>query len=131
MPKISVVIPAYNSEKFIAETLDSLLNQTLKDIEVIIINDGSTDNTQAVIDEYAKKSGIFKSFTQPNSGVSAARNNGLGKANGEYVVFLDADYFYSEKSLEAFYDCAKKTNADSVMGRLCNYTDGKAGAYHE
>ena len=77
MAKISVIIPAYNSEKFIGQTLDSLLNQTLKDIEVIIVNDGSTDKTQEIVDAYKARSSIFKSFTQPNSGVSAARNNGL------------------------------------------------------
>ena len=99
MPKISVIIPAYNSQQFIAETLDNMLNQSLKDIEVVIVNDGSPDGTQAVIDEYVKKSPIFKSYIQENAGVSAARNNGLTKATGEYVVFLDADDYFSDTSL--------------------------------
>ena len=68
MAKVSVIIPAYNSERFIAETLESLVNQTLKDIEVIIVNDGSTDGTQKVIDAYCAKYGIFKSFIKENGG---------------------------------------------------------------
>ena len=118
LPAISVIIPAYNSEKFIGETLDNMLSQTLKDIEVIIVNDGSTDKTQKIIDEYVSKYDIFKSYIQKNAGVSAARNNGLEKATGEYVVFLDADDIFSENSLEAFYNTAKKTDADSYRKAL-------------
>lgn len=131
MPGISVIIPAYNSEKFISETLDSLLNQTMKDIEVIVVNDGSTDGTQKIIDLYKKQSPVFKSITQENAGVSAARNNGLEHATGDYVVFLDADDFFTPDSLEAFYKKAVETDSDIVMGRLRNYTDGKAEAYHD
>lgn len=121
MAKVSVIIPAYNSEQFIAETLDCLVNQTLKDIEVVIVNDGSTDGTQAVIDEYCAKYDIFKSYIKENGGVSKARNYGLERATGEYVVFLDADDTYSEGSLEAFYNTAKRTGADLVLGRLMNF----------
>ena len=130
MPKISVIIPAYNSEKWIAETLDNMLAQSLKDIEVIIINDGSTDDTQAVIDEYVKKSSIFKSYIQENAGVSAARNNGLSKATGEYVVFQDADDLYSDTSLEAFYNCAEKNGADVVIGRLRTFSEKGFGKFN-
>lgn len=121
MAKVSVIIPAYNSEQFIAETLDSLINQTLKDIEVIIVNDGSTDGTQNIIDAYCKKHSIFKSFIKENGGVSKARNYGLERATGKYVVFLDADDTYTETSLEAFYETAEKTGADLVLGRLMNF----------
>lgn len=121
MAKVSVIIPAYNSEQFIAETLDSLVSQTLKDIEVIIVNDGSTDGTQEIIDAYCEKYSIFKSFIKENGGVSRARNYGLERATGEYVVFLDADDTYSEGSLEAFYETAKRTGADLVLGRLMNF----------
>ena len=121
MAKVSVIIPAYNSEQFIAETLDCLVNQTLKDIEVIIVNDGSTDGTQAVIDAYCEKYDIFRSFVKENGGVSKARNYGLERATGEYVVFLDADDTYTEGSLEAFYETAKRTGADLVLGRLMNF----------
>ena len=121
MAKVSVIIPAYNSERFIAETLDCLVNQTLKDIEVVIVNDGSTDGTQDIIDAYCKKYSIFKSYIKENGGVSKARNYGLERATGEYVVFLDADDTYTEGSLEAFYNTAKKTGADLVLGRLMNF----------
>lgn len=121
MAKVSVIIPAYNSEQFIAETLDSLVNQTLKDIEVIIVNDGSTDGTQEIVDAYCEKYDIFKSYIKENGGVSKARNYGLERATGEYVVFLDADDTYTEKSLEAFYETAKRTGADLVLGRLMNF----------
>lgn len=121
MAKVSVIIPAYNSEQFIAETLDCLVNQTLKDIEVVIVNDGSTDGTQAIIDSYCEKYSIFKSYIKENGGVSKARNYGLERATGEYVVFLDADDTYTEGSLEAFYNTAKRTGADLVLGRLMNF----------
>lgn len=121
MAKVSVIIPAYNSEQFIAETLDCLVNQTLKDIEVVIVNDGSTDGTQDIIDAYCEKHSIFKSYIKENGGVSKARNYGLERATGEYVVFLDADDTYSETSLEAFYNTAKETGADLVLGRLMNF----------
>ena len=121
MAKVSVIIPAYNSEQFIAETLDCLVNQTLKDIEVVVVNDGSTDGTQNIIDDYCAKYDIFKSYIKENGGVSAARNYGLERATGEYVVFLDADDTYTEGSLEAFYETAKRTGADLVLGRLMNF----------
>ena len=121
MAKVSVIIPAYNSEQFIAETLDSLVNQSLKDIEVVIVNDGSTDGTQKIIDAYCEKYGIFKSYIKENGGVSKARNYGLERATGKYVVFLDADDTYSETSLEAFYETAERTGADLVLGRLMNF----------
>lgn len=130
MAKVSVIIPAYNSAQFIAETLDSLVNQTLKDIEVIIVNDGSTDGTQKIVDAYCEKYGIFKSFIKENGGVSSARNYGLEKATGEYVVFLDADDTYTEKSLEAFYETAERTGADIVLGRIMNFGKDIASKYN-
>lgn len=130
MPKISVIIPAYNSEQFIGETLDSMLRQSLKDIEVVIVNDGSTDGTQKIIDEYTAKYDIFKSYMQQNAGVSAARNYGLEKATGEYVVFLDADDYYSDGSLEAFYNTAKKTGAHIVIGRLRTFSEDGFGKFN-
>ena len=130
MAKVSVIIPAYNSEQFIAETLDSLVNQTLKDIEVVIVNDGSTDGTQAVIDEYCSKYDIFKSYIKENGGVSKARNYGLERATGEYVVFLDADDTYDAGSLEAFYETAKRTGADLVIGRLKTFGKDIVGKHN-
>lgn len=130
MAKVSVIIPAYNSEQFISETLDSLVNQTLQDIEVIIVNDGSTDGTQEIIDAYCKEHSIFKSYIKENGGVSKARNYGLERATGEYVVFLDADDTYTKTSLEAFYNKAQETGADLVLGRLMNFGKGIANKYN-
>lgn len=130
MPKVSVIIPAYNSEQFLHETLDCLVRQTLDDFEAVIINDGSTDSTQSVIDSYAEKYPWIRSYTQENAGVSAARNNGLRKARGEYVVFLDADDTYSEQSLEAFYQTGRENDADLVLGRLKTFGDETEGKYN-
>ncbi len=130
MAKISVIVPAYNSERFIAETLQNLMDQTLKDIEVIVVNDGSTDSTQDIIDEFCKKSSIFKSFIKENGGVSKARNYGLERATGEYVLFQDADDLYSENALENFYETAKRTGADIVLGRLKTFGKNTVGKYN-
>lgn len=130
MVKLSVVIPAYNSENYLPDTVQSLLSQDFKDFEVIIVNDGSTDGTQAVIDRYCEKYSFIKSITQENGGVSSARNRGLSECGGEYVLFLDADDWYTPSSLGAFVQKFQETDADIVMGRLRNYTDKKPGPFH-
>ena len=130
MAKISVIIPAYNSEQFIAETLDSLLEQTLKDIEVIIVNDGSTDGTLDIIKQYEEKYDIFRCYSKENGGVSAARNYGLERATGEYVVFLDADDYYTKESLEGFYNKAQQTGADLILGRLMTFGENTVSKYN-
>lgn len=130
MVKLSVIIPAYNSESYLSDTLESLISQTFKNFEVVVVNDGSTDGTQTVIDNYCEKYDFIKSVFQKNGGVSSARNNGLSKASGEYVVFLDADDWYTPSSLGAFYEKAQETGADIVMGRLQNFTDKKPGPFH-
>ncbi|MBR3552167.1 MAG: glycosyltransferase family 2 protein [Clostridia bacterium] len=126
----SVVIPAYNSARFIGETLDSLLAQTLHDVEIVVVDDGSADDTRDVVQAYQKKSAAIRLISQENAGVSAARNRGLAAATGDYVVFLDADDFYAPDALEAFVACAEATGADVVLGRLCNYTDGAVTGFH-
>lgn len=93
MPKISVIIPVYNVEKYLAECLTSVVNQTFKDIEIICVNDGSTDNSPKILDEFAQKDSRIKIINQENQGLSAARNTGLDVATGEYVSFIDSDDF--------------------------------------
>ena len=127
---ISVIIPAFNSARFLPQTLDSLLAQTLRDFEAVIVNDGSTDDTQAVIEAYCEKDPRFRGITQENAGVSAARNRGLAEAKGDYVVFLDADDTYEPNALHAFWETAQKKNADIVLGRLCNVENGKVTGFH-
>ena len=116
--KISVIVPAYNEEKYLSTALDSLVNQSFHDFEVIIINDGSTDNTQAIIDKYTKKYPNFRGIYQDNSGVSSSRNKGIEEAKGDYLAFLDGDDTYVHEALENLYNSAKKHDADLVLGRM-------------
>ena len=82
--KVSVIVPVYNVEKYLKDCLDSVVNQTLEDIEIICVNDGSTDNSLAILEEYAEKDSRIKIITQENKGLGGARNTGLYHANGEY-----------------------------------------------
>ena len=91
MPKVSVIIPIYNSEKYISECLDSVLNQTFKDIEIICIDDGSTDKSFDILNRYNIKEKRITLLTQKNLGQSVARNKALEIAKGEYIYFLDSD----------------------------------------
>lgn len=118
MPKISVIIPAYNVEKYIEKTLKSLIDQTFKDFEAIIINDGSTDNTERIIKEVLQDTKFqWKLINQENQGVSAARNRGIMESKGEYISFLDADDYYHPTFLEKMYNKAKEKNYEVVF---CN-----------
>jgi len=120
MPKISVIIPAYNVEKYVEKTLRSLIDQTFKDFEAIIINDGSTDNTEKIIKEVLQDTKFqWKLINQENQGVSAARNRGIIESKGEYISFLDADDYYHPTFLEKMYNRAKENNYDVVF---CNYS---------
>ena len=118
---ISVIIPAYNAGEYLHETLDSIVNQTFQDFEVIIINDGSTDNTQDIIDEYCFQYKSFKSYTQNNMGVSNARNRGIEEAHGDYIAFLDADDLFSSNALENLYNYAISEDAELVVGISCHF----------
>ncbi len=122
--KISVIIPAYNSEIFLAETLDCLLSQTLNDIQIVIVNDGSTDGTQKIIDEYARKDARILPVYQENAGVSAARNNGIEKADGEFIIFLDSDDLLSQNALENIYNSLCENHADLAIFRVESFGIG-------
>lgn len=113
MTKVSVIVPVYNVAKFLPQCMASLINQTLTDMEIICINDGSTDNSLDILNSYAKKDNRIIIIDKENSGVSAARNDGLDMANGEYVMFLDSDdYFTSPESCRKAYDAVKNSNSD-------------------
>lgn len=128
--KVSVIIPAYNSEQFIAQTLESLMQQTLKETEIIVVNDGSTDSTKEIAENYAEKNDNIICYTIENNGVSNARNFGLSKASGEYVVFCDADDLLSKGALESFYVSAKENGADVSIGRLQTFNEERLGKFN-
>ena len=114
MPKISVIIPVYNVEKYLPRCLDSLLAQTFTDFEAICVNDGSPDGSQAILDEYAQKDSRIKIINQENQGLSMARNNGMQNVTGEYIYFLDSDDCIHPQTLEIAYYFITKHNADMV-----------------
>ena len=118
--KVSVIVPVYNVEEYLARCLDSLVNQSLKDIEIIVVNDGSPDNSQKIIDNYCKKYKNIKSFIKENGGVSDARNFGIEKAQGEYIAFVDGDDYVTNDMYQKMYDKAKLGNFDIVVCDL-NY----------
>lgn len=121
---ISVIIPVYNGEKYIRETLDSLLKQTFSNFEIIIINDGSTDNTYNICESYQKKTKNIFIYEQENKGVSSARNYGLKKAIGKYIYFMDADDTLQENAFETMIKYIK--NYDLLtFGYIEDYPDDK------
>lgn len=122
--KFSVIIPAYNSEMFLSQTLDCLIGQTLDEIQIIVVNDGSTDSTAKIIAEYAEKNSNILALTQPNSGVSAARNNGISHAEGKYTLFLDSDDLLSPDALEKIYNRFEATDADMAICRILRFGYG-------
>ncbi|MBQ2871532.1 glycosyltransferase [bacterium] len=115
MPKFSVIIPVYNVEKYLKECLDSLVTQTLEDIEFICVNDGSTDNSLEILNEYAKNDSRFVIINQHNQGQGVARNNALEVAKGEYVAFVDPDDWVEKTMFEELYAKFKETNADVIQ----------------
>lgn len=114
---ISVVVPVYNVAKYLRRCIDSVIAQTYTDWEIVCINDGSTDNSLAVLTEYATRDGRIRIINKANAGVSAARNDGVAAARGEYILFLDADDFIHPQTLEITHHIAAQTNADIVSFR--------------
>ena len=113
-PKVSVIIPVYNTEPYLRECLESVINQTLLDIEIICVDDGSTDGSLAILREYQEKDSRVSVYTQPNLNAGAARNHGLRYAKGKYLSFLDSDDFFERNMLEDCYCALEATNADIV-----------------
>lgn len=115
MVKVSVIVPVYNTEKYLGKCLDSLVNQTLDEIEIIVVNDGSPDNSQKIIDEYRQKFSQITSFQKPNGGLSDARNFGIEKANGEYIGFVDSDDYVDREMFEVLYEKAIAHDAEIAL----------------
>ncbi|MBE6816951.1 MAG: glycosyltransferase [Ruminococcaceae bacterium] len=133
MKKVSVIVPAYNVENHIAHCLTELVSQTLDDIEIIVVNDGSKDNSKAVIEDFAARyPDKIKAFTIENRGAAGARNYGLEQATGEYIGFVDSDDFAEREMFEKMYHKAKETNSDIVSCGYYRIVDGigdKRGCY--
>ncbi len=126
MVKLSVIMPVYNSSEYLTMSLNSIINQTIDDVEVICIDDGSTDNSPIILEQYGKEYDFIKIIRQENSGPSIARNNGIKEATGEYIAFLDSDDIYLDNTaLEKMYNLAKRHDANMVTANLRQIkTDG-------
>lgn len=118
MPEISVIIPCYNQEKYIAECLESVFAQTFKDYEIIVINDGSTDNSEEIIKKYMQKHPEIKLISQENKGLVAARNTAIAQSSGKYIYPLDADDIIKNKMLEKSYETISKKKGDIITTRV-------------
>ena len=124
-PKVSVIIPCYNVEKYLRQCLDSVVNQTLKDIEIICVNDGSTDGTLDILKEYAQKDKRIKLIDQENQRQSIARRNAMKIATGEYIQNVDADDWIREDACELLYNYAKENNLDMLQFAAINFNQKK------
>ena len=121
--KISVVIPVYNVEKYLQQCLDSIVNQTLEEIEIICVNDCSTDNSSKILEEYSAKDERIRIISkEKNEGPGPARNRGMEDLNGDYVSFIDSDDFIIQNTAyEKLYEFALKNHADMVSGNIKLY----------
>lgn len=132
-PAVSVIVPVYNVERWLPECLDSVLSQTMAEFEVLCVDDGSTDGSGAILEEYRRRDARIKVFRQRNAGAGPARNHGLDEASGEYVVFMDPDDYYpSDDVLEKLYKAVKDNACHIAGGRLRQFTDdgdGKAESW--
>ena len=122
-PKVSVIIPVYNAENYLQQCLDSVANQTLQDIEIICVNDGSTDRSLEILRSFEKKDNRFIILTQENQGAAVARNEGLSIAKGEFISVLDADDFFDPNMLKAAYNRLVETNSEIAIFKVQLYDD--------
>lgn len=127
MPKISVIVPIYNVEKYLDKCLDSCLNQSFRDIEIICVNDGSQDNSIKIIEQYQRKDNRFICINKKNEGLLLARKSGINIAKGDYIFHLDGDDYLPKNALELLYEKALLTGADIVRGNANHVTED--GAY--
>ena len=117
--KVSVIVPAYNVEKYIGKCVESIMAQTYKNIEIIIVNDGSTDNTSAILENYKNRDDRLVILHKQNAGVSEARNSGIDISSGDYIVFVDADDYLDSKYLEYMLQLASNVDSDFCMSKNC------------
>ncbi|MCQ2958500.1 MAG: glycosyltransferase, partial [Candidatus Gastranaerophilales bacterium] len=115
MPEVSVIMPVYNTEKYLRECLDSIINQTLKDIEIICVDDGSKDDSGKILDEYAQKDNRIKVIHNKNQGAAPSRNQGISIAQGKYLSILDSDDIFDTNMLELLFNKAEQNDADITI----------------
>lgn len=133
-PKVSVIVPVYNTEKYLRQCVDSISSQTLPEIEIILVDDGSEEDCARLCDELAQNDPRIKVIHKPNAGPGLARNTGMEAASGEYVGFVDSDDFVKPEMYEALYTAAEKYDADLVISGICfvgGNTFSQTGAYSE
>jgi glycosyltransferase involved in cell wall biosynthesis len=124
MLKVSVIIPVFNAEKYLKQCIDSLLHQTLQELEFIFVNDGSTDASQSIIESYQQKDARICLINQVNQGVSVARNNGITRAQGDYIGFVDADDYVKGDMYAQLYSSAVQNNVDVVVSSFYKESEG-------
>lgn len=129
--KISIIIPVYNVEKYLAKCIESVINQTYHNLEILLIDDGSTDRSGMICEEYQKKDKRVKTFHKKNAGVSSARNIGIKNANGKYLIFVDSDDHLEQNMIETLYNNLINNNVDiSICEYYIEYEDGKIEKRH-
>ncbi|MDR1527430.1 MAG: glycosyltransferase [Dysgonamonadaceae bacterium] len=125
MIKVSVIVPVYNVAKYLPACIDSIVSQSLQDIEIICINDGSTDHCAEILEQYARKDSRVQVITQTNQGLSNARNTGIARAQGEYVGLVDSDDVILPDFFEKLYSAAKKQDADIAVTNIRRFSFGR------
>ena len=128
---ISIIIPVYNVENYLRSCLDSVLSQTYKDFEVLMVNDGSTDSSGAICQDFVERDSRFHYFEKENGGLSDARNYGLDRAKGHYITFLDSDDFLFEDYLENLYHASRLSDSDITIGGYCRFGDSNFYFYND
>lgn len=128
-PKVSIIVPVHNTEKYLRACLDSIANQTLRDIEIIIVDDGSRDGSSSILSEYARTDERIRVITQQNRGQASARNAGVEHARAEYIGFVDSDDWIDREMFRSLYERAKSVDADVIIGthELIDRNDNRRG----
>jgi glycosyltransferase involved in cell wall biosynthesis len=123
-PLVSIIVPIYNTEEYLEECLDCLVNQTLQNIEIICINDATEDNSMEIVQKFAKNSNKIKIIeNEVNKGLSATRNIGIGSVNGEYISFFDSDDIIEKTAFEKLYNEAKEHDQDVIVYNIKRFND--------
>mgnify|MGYP000362153697 CR=1 FL=1 len=128
---ISIIIPIYNAEVFLSECIESVLSQSFKNYELILVNDGSTDNSLNICNHYSKKDSRIRIINGPNGGVSKARNKGINCAFGKWITFIDADDYLLQDALKILYEKALQTDADIILGNSLKLNKGNFNIIHK